>query len=93
MHIACVHCDVEPTAIMKFDYDWKILLIGDSAVGKTCLTLRIGSSRFEENYVLTIGKLILLLSVSLLNWCHFCLVGQVSNTSVDGLLSLVSQLR
>ena len=40
-----------------YDYDFKILLIGDTAVGKTCLTMRYGSNLFEENYVLTIGKL------------------------------------
>ena len=40
----------------EFDYDFKLLLLGDSAVGKTCITIRIGGDRFEENHVLTIGK-------------------------------------
>mmetsp|Transcript_7741 Transcript_7741/g.22032 ORF Transcript_7741/g.22032 Transcript_7741/m.22032 type:complete len:197 (+) Transcript_7741:180-770(+) len=39
------------------DYDHlvKLLLLGDSAVGKSSLLMRFCESRFDENFVLTIG--------------------------------------
>lgn len=38
---------------------YKILLLGDLAVGKSSISNRIAEDRFYENYVITIGKLIL----------------------------------
>lgn len=37
------------------DYLFKILLIGDSGVGKSCLLLRFADDNFNENFISTIG--------------------------------------
>ena len=39
----------------QFDHLFKILLIGDSGVGKTCLMFRFSDSKFQESYISTIG--------------------------------------
>ena len=37
------------------DYIFKIVLIGDTSVGKSCLLTRFADDQFTENYVTTIG--------------------------------------
>jgi hypothetical protein len=39
----------------EYDYILKILLIGDSGVGKSCLLSRYTDDQFSENYISTIG--------------------------------------
>jgi small GTP-binding protein len=39
----------------KTDYTFKILTIGESGVGKTCLLLRYTDNKFIKNYLTTIG--------------------------------------
>jgi GTPase SAR1 family protein len=39
----------------QFDYTFKILIIGDSGVGKSCVLLRFTDDKFNENYISTIG--------------------------------------
>ena len=41
--------------IMDFDFIYKIILIGDSSVGKSCLTLRATKNIFQNSYQPTIG--------------------------------------
>ena len=38
-----------------FDYAFKIIIIGDTGVGKTNLILRFSDENFKDNYVATIG--------------------------------------
>ena len=44
-----------PSFDYKYDYLFKILIIGDSGVGKSCLLLRFGNNRFEQSFLPTIG--------------------------------------
>ena len=39
----------------QYDYNYKIIIIGDSGVGKTCLTYRATSGEFREKIAATIG--------------------------------------
>ncbi len=39
----------------KFDYLFKLLIIGESTVGKTCLLLRYADDSFTQNHITTIG--------------------------------------
>ena len=39
----------------EYDYLFKLLLIGDSGVGKSCLLLRFADDAYTESYVSTIG--------------------------------------
>jgi small GTP-binding protein len=43
------------TNIKSYDYDSKILLIGDSSVGKTSLMMRFINNKFCSSYITTIG--------------------------------------
>jgi len=40
---------------MEYDYLFKILLIGDSGVGKSALLLRFADDEYSESYISTIG--------------------------------------
>lgn len=44
-------------AVAKKDYDYlfKLVLIGDSGVGKSCLLLRFADDNFTDSYISTIG--------------------------------------
>jgi len=39
----------------EYDYLFKLLLIGDSGVGKSCLLTRFADGTFQESYVNTVG--------------------------------------
>ena len=39
-----------------FDYLLKLIIIGDSGVGKTCLLLRFSEENFQNSHITTIGK-------------------------------------
>ncbi len=40
----------------KYDHLYKLLIIGESGVGKTCLLLRFTDDSFTQNHLTTIGK-------------------------------------
>jgi Ras-related protein Rab-1A len=39
----------------SYDYLFRLLLIGDSGVGKSCLLLRFADHSYTESYISTIG--------------------------------------
>ena len=39
----------------EYDYLFKLLLIGDSGVGKSCLLLRFAEDTYTESFISTIG--------------------------------------
>ena len=41
----------------KYDHLFKILIIGDSAVGKSCLMCRYTEDCYSENFIATVGML------------------------------------
>lgn len=41
--------------VLYSDYLFKLLLIGDSGVGKSCLLLRFADDSYSESYISTIG--------------------------------------
>ena len=47
--------EVLPSDTSFYDYNYKIIIIGDSGVGKTCLTLRATSGEFKEKLSATVG--------------------------------------
>lgn len=40
-----------------YDFLFKLLLIGDSGVGKTCILVRFSEDAFNSTFISTIGKL------------------------------------
>jgi len=41
--------------ITNYEYSYKVIVIGDSGVGKTCLTYRVTNGEFRDKMVATIG--------------------------------------
>jgi small GTP-binding protein len=41
--------------LMNFDYTMKVIIIGDSGVGKSSMLFRYTENKFADNYIMTIG--------------------------------------
>lgn len=41
-----------------YDFLFKLLLIGDSGVGKTCILVRFSEDAFNSTFISTIGELV-----------------------------------
>eukprot|EP01084_Bolivina_argentea_P052664 96739_1 len=39
----------------QYDYKFKLLMIGDSGVGKSCLLLRFSDNRYTSSFMATVG--------------------------------------
>ena len=66
--------ELRPEPRTEPDYKFKILLIGDAAVGKTSIIVRYAAGSFGANYIMTIGKI--------LCWAYFELVIVSCSTQV-----------
>lgn len=53
-----------------FDYLFKLLLIGDSGVGKTCILFRFSDDAFNSTFISTIGQC----SCLLLTWFDLLII-------------------
>ena len=51
------------TMAKTYDYLFKLLLIGDSGVGKTCLLFRFSEDAFNTTFISTIGELLVFVFV------------------------------
>ena len=47
--------DILPDDFLQYDLSFKIIVIGDSGVGKSCLTNRATTNLFEDTYSATVG--------------------------------------
>jgi small GTP-binding protein len=47
--------EVLPEDYSNYDLSFKIIVIGDSGVGKSCLTMRATKNLFDTNYNATVG--------------------------------------
>lgn len=63
----------------KYDFLYKLLLIGDSGVGKTCLIIRFAEDNFNSTYISTIGMSPRWNS----SLCKFCLAAELCLLKVN----------
>ena len=48
-------CEILSKDTAAFDYNYKLIVIGDSGVGKTCLTYRVTTGQFKDKLSPTTG--------------------------------------
>jgi small GTP-binding protein len=48
-------CTLLPDDYNTYDLSFKLIVLGDSGVGKSCLTLKATKNLFENNYCATVG--------------------------------------
>lgn len=47
--------EILPDDFQQYDFNFKIIVIGDSGVGKSCLSIKATKNLFENNYNTTVG--------------------------------------
>ena len=47
--------EILPEDYAKYDLSFKIILVGNSGVGKSCLSVKATKNIFENNYLATVG--------------------------------------
>ena len=57
--------DVLPEDSPEYDLSFKIIVIGNSGVGKSCLSIKATKNIFESNYLATVGFEFLAFNVKL----------------------------
>jgi small GTP-binding protein len=50
-----IQCTILPDDFSQYDLSFKLIVIGDSGVGKSCLTMKATKNQFESNYSTTVG--------------------------------------
>jgi GTPase SAR1 family protein len=50
-----IQCKILPDDFSQYDLSFKLIVIGDSGVGKSCLTMKAIKNQFESNYPTTVG--------------------------------------
>ena len=57
--------EVLPEDCPKYDLSFKVIVIGNSGVGKSCLSIKATKNIFENNYLATVGFEIFAFNVKL----------------------------
>ena len=50
-----LNCEIVKGSVSEFDLKFKVIIIGDSGVGKSCLLVKALQNKFSEQYNSTIG--------------------------------------
>ena len=67
----------------QFDYLFKLVLIGDSGVGKTCIIFRFVENKFDSSFITTIGIDFKIRTVEIGKFCYLFLErGQGSSIKI-----------
>ena len=67
----------------QFDYLFKLVLIGDSGVGKTCIIFRFVENKFDSSFITTIGIDFKIRTVEIGKLCYLLLErGQGSSIKI-----------
>lgn len=77
-NFSCGQKEQPPIIVMALDFaaTYKVLVLGDSNVGKTCIVHRYCDERYYDTYISTIGKLFL--SLYFLNFTIICVIRKIS---------------
>ena len=62
-----VKYEIMPDDYTQYDLSFKVIVIGDSGVGKSCLTNKATNNIFEENYNATVGFEFFTLNLKMFN--------------------------
>ena len=60
-----IQAEVLPEDYNQYDFSFKMIVIGDAGVGKSCLTAKASKGIFEESYSATVGFEFLVFNVKL----------------------------